>query len=199
MSVVAVIGSSRTEPGHPDYRNAQRLGRLLAEAGFTVASGGYGGLMEAVSEGARSAGGPVIGVTAPEVFPGRARVNRYVTDEQPADTLTERIHRLIYNSDAVVALSGSIGTLTELMSAWNLAFVAPFSDRTPKPVFAVGAPWADIIPYLTDRLETDGTLVTLVDTVDDAVDGIAALLKAAAGPTATGMLADGTDGSGALR
>ncbi|NIA25497.1 MAG: DNA-binding protein, partial [Gammaproteobacteria bacterium] len=87
MPTIAVIGSSRTPPDHPDYRDAQRLGRLLAEAGFTVASGGYGGLMEAVSQGARSVGGPVVGVTAPDVFPGRAGVNEYVTDEQPAETL----------------------------------------------------------------------------------------------------------------
>src|SRR5665811_940652 len=111
MPTIAVIGSSRTQSNDQDYLDAQRLGRLLAQAELTVASGGYGGLMEAVSEGAQSVGGAVIGVTAPDVFPGRARVNEYVTDEQPADTLTERIHQLIYHSDGVVALPGSIGTL----------------------------------------------------------------------------------------
>jgi len=168
MPTIAVIGSSRTQSNDQDYLDAQRLGRLLAQAELTVASGGYGGLMEAVSEGAQSVGGAVIGVTAPDVFPGRARVNEYVTDEQPADTLTERIHQLIYHSDGVVALPGSIGTLTELMSAWNLAFVAPFSDRTPKPIIAVGSHWAGIVTYLTEQLETDGTLVTLANNVDDA-------------------------------
>lgn len=172
MPVIAVIGSSRTRPDETDYQDAVRLGQMLAGAGFTIASGGYGGLMEAVSAGAADNGGSVIGVTAPGVFPGRSGVNRFVTDEQPADTLTERIHRLIYHADAVVALPGSIGTLTELMSAWNLAFVAPFSASVPKPVIAVGPLWADLVPYLAERLRTDGTLVSCVDTVDQAADVI---------------------------
>ncbi|NOY55451.1 MAG: LOG family protein [Actinobacteria bacterium] len=198
MPTIAVIGSSRTQPDHPDYQDAQRLGRLLADAGFTVASGGYGGLMEAVSKGARSVGGPVVGVTAPGVFPDRARVNEYVTDEQPAETLTERIHRLVYGSDAVVALPGSIGTLTELMSAWNLAYVAPFSGRMPKPVVAVGALWAEVVSWLAERLETDGTLVTLVDNVDEAFREIVERVKSITAPERPGMLNGGADTSGAL-
>jgi len=198
MPTIAVIGSSRTQPDHPDYQDAQRLGRLLADAGFTVASGGYGGLMEAVSKGARSVGGPVVGVTAPGVFPDRARVNEYVTDEQPAETLTERIHRLVYGSDAVVALPGSIGTLTELMSAWNLAYVAPFSGRMPKPVVAVGALWAEVVSWLAERLETDGTLVTLVDNVDEAFREIVERAKSITTPERPGMLNGGADTSGAL-
>ncbi len=173
MPVIAVIGSSRTQPDEPDYKDAFRLGRILASTGMTVASGGYGGLMEAVSAGARSEGGEVIGVTAPDVFPGRTGVNRFVTDERQADTLTERIHRLIYHSDAVIALPGSIGTLTELMSAWNLAFVAPFSGRHPKPIITIGALWSDLIPYLATRLDTDGDLVSCVASVDDAARWVA--------------------------
>ncbi len=195
MPVIAVIGSSRTEPDHPDYHAARRLGRLLAKAGYTVASGGYGGLMEAVSEGARSADGPVVGFTAPAVFPGRAGVNEYVTDERPADSLTERIHRLLDEADAVVALPGSIGTLTELMSAWNLAFVAPFSGEQPKPIVAVGSPWADIVPYLTERLDTNGALVTIVRTVEEAVSVIDDSAKSAGDGDAAGMLSDGRSGA----
>jgi uncharacterized protein (TIGR00725 family) len=176
MTVIAVIGSSRTQPDEPEYGDALRLGGALARAGFTVASGGYGGLMDAVSAGAADAGGQVIGVTAPHVFPGRKGVNRYVTVEEPAESLTERIHRLIYHSDAVVALPGSIGTLTELMSAWNLAFVAPFSNATPKPVIAVGPLWRDLIPLLAERLRTDGTLVRCVDTADEAARMVINLL-----------------------
>lgn len=177
MPVVAVIGSSQTRPGDPAYRDAVRLGRRLAEAGLTVASGGYAGLMEAVSEGAAEAGGSVIGVTAPDVFPGRTGVNRYVTDERPAETLTERIHQLVHHSDAVVALPGSIGTLTELMSAWNLAFVAPFSGRSPKPIIAVGPLWAELVPLLAERLSTNGALVRCVDSVDAAARLMITLLR----------------------
>ncbi|MFZ0492200.1 MAG: LOG family protein [Acidimicrobiia bacterium] len=181
MSIIAVIGSSQTRRDEADYKDAVRLGRTLATAGLTVASGGYGGLMEAVSEGAAEAGGSVIGVTAPSVFPGRTSVNPFVTDERAADTLTERIHQLIHHSDAVVALPGSIGTLTELMSAWNLAFVAPFSGRAPKPIVAVGPLWAELVPLLARRLSTDGTLVRCVDSVESAADLIIALLHGGEG------------------
>jgi uncharacterized protein (TIGR00730 family) len=180
MTVVAVIGSSQTKPDEADYQDAVRLGRALATAGLTVASGGYGGLMEAVSEGAAEVGGSVIGVTAPRVFPGRTGVNRFVTDERPANTLTERIHQLIHHSDAVVALPGSIGTLTELMSAWNLAFVARFSGQAPKPIVAVGPLWAELVPLLAGRLSTDETLVRCVDSVEGVTDLITVLLRGSA-------------------
>ncbi len=55
-TVVTVFGSSMAPAGDELYRSAERLGRMLAERGARVASGGYGGVMEAVSRGARAAG-----------------------------------------------------------------------------------------------------------------------------------------------
>jgi len=71
--VITVFGSSRPEEEHADYAEAQELGRALAESGFAVCSGGYGGVMEAVSRGAREAGGRVLAVTS-SFF--RAKTNR---------------------------------------------------------------------------------------------------------------------------
>jgi uncharacterized protein (TIGR00730 family) len=167
---VAVIGASQTPTDHPDYLAATRLGRLLAEAGFTVATGGYGGLMEAVSAGAAQAGGAVVGVTAPTVFPSRPGANQYVTEERPSPGVSDRIRDLVETADAVIALPGSIGTFAELIMAWNLASVAPFSGRQPKPVVAVGSVWSHLVPVLADRLDTDGGLVQCVATVDEAAD-----------------------------
>lgn len=170
--IVAVIGASQTQPEHPDYQDGVRLGRLLAEVGWAVASGGYGGLMEAVSSGAAERGGRVIGVTAPAVFPGRSGANSHVNEERPAATLTERIQDLLTISDAVVALPGSLGTLAELILAWNIAFVAPFSGRQPVPIVAVGRTWGELIPLLAERLATNGDLVQCVGTVDAAVAAV---------------------------
>jgi len=166
--IVAVIGASQARPEDPDYQDGVRLGRLLAEAGCTVASGGYGGLMEAVSAGAAEVGGRVIGVTAPTVFPGRSGANLHVTDERPAVTITERIQDLLTLADAVVALPGSLGTLTELAVAWNIAYVAPFSGGRPKPIVAVGPIWGELVPLLAERLATNGKLVQCVGTVEEA-------------------------------
>ena len=166
---VAVFGASSAAPGDGHFEDARELGRLLADAGYAVATGGYGGLMEAVSEGAASAGGHVIGVTAPAVFRSREGANVHVTEELRAASLTERIHDMIDLSDAAIALHGSLGTATELMVAWNLAFVARFSHEDPDPVVAVGATWRRMINDLGEILETDTSVITCVDTVADAV------------------------------
>ena len=68
---VAVFGSSQTIPDSADWRDAVHVGRRLAEAGLEVITGGYGGTMEAASLGASEAGGRVVGVTAPVLFPDR--------------------------------------------------------------------------------------------------------------------------------
>ena len=62
--IITVFGSSRPAEPHPDYREARQVGRLLAEHGFAVCSGGYGGVMEAVSRGAKEVSGKTYGVTA---------------------------------------------------------------------------------------------------------------------------------------
>ncbi len=133
--------------------------------------------MEAVSAGAAEVGDRIIGITAPEVFPGRSGANQYVTDERQAPTITERIQDLLTLADAVVALPGSLGTFTELVVAWNLAYVAPFSGRRPKLIVAVGPTWRELVPLLAHRLATDGNLVRCVDTVDEAAALVIAGLR----------------------
>ncbi len=167
-SLIVVFGASHTDPEGTDYRDGVQCGRLLAEAGYDIATGGYGGLMEAVSMGAADAGGHVIGVTAPAAFPGRSSANDYVADEQPAPSLTERIRRMSDIGAGFITLPGSIGTLTELMVAWNVAFVQARSGA-PRPVVTVGPMWRRLVALLTDELATDGSLVTCVDGVAEAV------------------------------
>jgi len=176
MDSVAVFGASIVSAGDPLYEQGVRCGRLLAEAGFGVATGGYGGLMEAVSLGARKADGRVTGVTVPSVFQNRDGGNAHLTHETRAQSLLERIQELAGTTAAAIALSGSLGTATELLAAWNLAYVTRFGEEEPKPIVAVGEPWASLVPLLTQALGTDGSLVSLVDTVDDAVETVAARL-----------------------
>lgn len=169
MFKVAVFGSSSTRPEDQIYRDTCRLGGLLAAAGCVVVNGGYGGLMEAVSMGAAQAGGHVIGITAPAVFPERSGTNPWIGEERAHASLTERIHDIITLTDATITVPGSIGTLTELLAAWNTAFVARFSGQHPKPVITVGHPWLTLVPHLTLSLATDGSLVTTTHDVDQAV------------------------------
>jgi len=170
--VIAVFGSSAGRPGEAAYEAARECGRLLAEAGYAVATGGYGGAMEACSRGAADAGGRVIGVTAPAAFPERPGANHWVRVEIPAPTLTERIHLMLNGSAACIALDGSIGTLTELLMAWNLAFVAGLAGAPASPVVAVGPTWAAVVAYLAAATGSDPSGVTLVPDVAAALAAI---------------------------
>lgn len=174
---IAVFGASRSLPGEPHYESAVRCGRLLAEAGFDVATGGYAGAMEAVAKGATDAGRQAFGITAPDVFADRSSTNRYITDERPASSLVSRIGDLVEATDGSIALWGSIGTATELLVAWNVAYVAQFSEAPRKPVLAVGQPWEEIIPSLETGLVTEQGLVTVVPTVDAAVTSLISQLE----------------------
>lgn len=174
---IAVFGASLSLPGSPHFEEAVLCGEMLARAGFAVATGGYGGTMEAVSAGARRADGHVIGVTAPDVFPRRVGANEHVVEERRAGSLVERIGRLANEADGAIALWGSLGTATELLVAWNLAFVAPFSDGTRKPIVAVGEPWTTIVPLLEKSLGTDPGIVTITDSVAEAIRYMTAALE----------------------
>lgn len=172
--LVAVFGSSAVHPGDPLWDEGARLGRLLVEAGAEVATGGYAGLMEAVSAGAAEAGGRPVGITAPSVFPGRAGANGYVAEEIAAATLPQRIAHIVEMTDAAVALPGSLGTLAELVVAWNAAFVAPFREARPKPVVAVGPTWTRLIEQMVVSIGADDRFVVCVDHVDAVVPLLAA-------------------------
>jgi len=171
--VIAVFGSSAGGPGDPGYEEARLCGRLLAEAGYTVATGGYGGTMEGCSRGAVEAGGWAIGVTAPAAFPDRPGPNRWVQEELPAATITERIHTILSLSAGCLALDGSIGTLTELVVAWNVAFVAALAGAPGRPVVAVGPRWRSLVPQLAAAIGTNPAPVTLADDVAAAVAALA--------------------------
>lgn len=176
IRTIAVFGASQSLPGDDHFREAALCGELLALAGFAVATGGYAGAMEAVSQGARLAGGHVIGVTAPSIFPSRVGANEHVIEERQAGSLVARIDRLVEDTNGAIALWGSLGTATELLVAWNVAYVAPFSGGQRKPVVAVGKPWTTIIPHLEESLETDPGIVTVTDNVADAVAHLKAVL-----------------------
>ena len=177
--VIAVFGSSDTGQDEALYEEATLCGRLLAEAGYAVITGGYGGVMEAVSKGAASAGGRVIGITAPEMFPNRTGANRWVAEVRAATSLTDRIHHLLGSSHGAIVLEGGIGTFTELVVSWCLSSTDVLRGRHPRPLVAVGSRWRTLVAGLAGALEADASLVTCVPDSAAAVAEIAHRL----GPT----------------
>jgi uncharacterized protein (TIGR00730 family) len=164
LPVVAVFGSSRTAPQDEAWRQAEAWGRTLAELGFAVASGGYGGSMEAVSRGAKAAGGLVIGVTAPDLFKSRSGANQHVDLEIPAPTLTGRIERMLELSRACLALPGGLGTLTEISVAWNAAYIQRLQGAETLPI-GVSAEWRPLLRPHLQISPAEIRLLTFIESV----------------------------------
>jgi uncharacterized protein (TIGR00725 family) len=133
--IVTVFGSSRPREAEIDYEEA----RSLAESGFAVCSGGYGGVMEAVSRGAKDAGGKTYAVTA-EFFTRAA--NSWIDKEVRVKTWQERLFELIRLADGFVACKGGTGTLVELAVVWEMLNK---SVMTGKPFTVLGDFWEPII------------------------------------------------------
>jgi len=137
--VITVFGSSRPKEGDPDYAEARALGRALAGAGMQVLSGGYGGVMEAVSRGAKEAGGHTLGITA-KFF--RATANPWIDQETSVTTWEERLFALIQRGNGLVACKGGTGTLVELAVAWEMLNKAIMKA---KPFVVLGEFWLPIV------------------------------------------------------
>jgi len=164
---ITVFGGSRCGPGAPEYQEALKLGRLLVDAGFDVCSGGYSGIMEAVSRGAHEAGGHVIGVTM-EQF--RSSPNPYLKKIEPSADFYARLQILIRDSDGYIALRGGMGTVTEISLVWNKLVMNVLPQR---PLILLGECWSGAIESLRQHLvisDSDMTHLTFAATAEEAVD-----------------------------
>lgn len=148
--IITIFGSSRPSESDPLYHLAYELGKVCAEAGWTVCNGGYGGIMEASARGAKEAGGSTIGVTV-SAFARRA--NKWIDREIHVSTLNERLMKLVELGDAYVILKGGTGTLLELAYVWE------FINKglmTEKPIVVVGEFWNSVIETLREELMGEG-------------------------------------------
>ena len=151
------------------------MGALLARRGFLVVNGGYGGVMEGASRGAREAGGRSLGVTTGAFRRGPG--NPYLDEEIREPDLFSRTRRLIELSHAYIILPGKSGTLAELMFVWalNRGGLLP-----PTRVVLLGACWEGVITALEKRqmIEREQLQITrLARTPVEAVEKVASFLR----------------------
>ncbi|MFQ5464618.1 MAG: TIGR00725 family protein [Thermodesulfobacteriota bacterium] len=121
-AIIAVVGAGHADPELD--RLASEVGRLIAESGSILLSGGRGGVMESASRGCREAGGLAVGI-----LPGtdQAEANPYI-DVPIATGLGEMRNLLVVRaSDALIAVGGGYGTLSEIALA----------HKTGKPVIGL--------------------------------------------------------------
>ena len=115
---IAVIGDGDAAPGSTAYQLAESLGEKLVDDGFRVVTGGLGGIMEAACRGARRSRAYQPGDTV-GILPGHdgAAANPAV-DVAIATGLGHGRNLVVAHADAVVAIGGGAGTLSELAMAW---------------------------------------------------------------------------------
>lgn len=146
MKTITVYGSSQVDPNHAVFQDALRIGEALAQAGYTVMSGGYFGVMEAISKGAKIAGGRVIGVTTDQIGEKfDVQPNGYLDEIVNYPDLRDRLLHMVEHADGYLAMPGGIGTLHEIAETWELMRIGGVPSR---PFVCYGPMWEEIIQIM---------------------------------------------------
>jgi len=176
--IVTIFGGSKCDESDLEYAQAQRVGELLAEAGFTICTGGYLGVMEAASRGAHERGGRVIGVTMNQ-FKGKP--NRYLTEKVPTAHFYERLQLLITRSVGFIALRGGMGTVTELSLVWNKLQTRVIE---PRPLVLLGDCWPPVVKQWQRYLAVSDDDVAALDFAKTPEEAVSIIKKKSIGVSA---------------
>lgn len=172
---VSIFGSARTPEGTEYYEAARETGKLLAEAGFEVITGGGPGIMEAGNRGAFEAGGVSVGVNIE--LPFEQAPNPYQTQELSFKYFMIRKTMFVKFSNAYVIFPGGFGTMDEVFEALTLIQTRKIRNF---PVVMFGSSyWKGLLSWLTSTMLSEKNinpedlgLMYLTDSPSDAVDFI---------------------------
>lgn len=167
--IVTIFGGSRCDEACEEYAQARETGARLAEAGYTICTGGYLGVMEAASRGARERGGRVLGITMNQ-FKGEP--NRFLTDKVATNHFYDRLQALIMRSVGFVAIKGGMGTVTEVSLVWNKLQTKVIE---PRPLVLLGDCWKPVVKCWQENLivsAADVAHLNFADTPEQAVNTI---------------------------
>jgi uncharacterized protein (TIGR00730 family) len=176
---VTVFGSARFPETHPYYALARETGKLLAEAGFTVMTGGGPGVMEGANRGARDGGGLSVGCNI--ALPVEQKPNPFLDEWIQFRHFYVRKVMLVKYSYAFMALPGGFGTMDEVFEIATLIQTRKIKDFPM--VLMPSAYWGPLIGFLADTLLTNGTIgsddLGVLQLVDSAEAGVALVREAA--------------------
>jgi len=175
--IITIFGGSKCREGDPEYSQAVQVGEMLAEAGFTICTGGYSGIMEAASRGAHERGGRVIGVTMNQF---KSEPNRYLTEKFPSEHCYERLQRLITRSVGYVALRGGMGTVTEISLVWNKMQTRVLE---PRPLVLLGDCWPPVVREWQRQLAVTDADVGFLRFASSPDEAVAIIVKESANVT----------------
>lgn len=170
-----VFGSARFREGHPYYAMARAVGGELAAAGFTVMNGGGPGIMEAVSRGAKEAGGRTVGCTID--LPKEQDTNTWLDRRVNFHYFFVRKVMMVKYSYGFVVLPGGFGTMDEIFETLTLIQTGKIHDF---PLVLMGVEyWQRLLQFLTSKMVPAGTIdsrdverLVLTDDPSEAVEEI---------------------------
>src|SRR3989338_223708 len=145
---VTILGSARFNENSPWYEEAQKLGRLLGKADFTVVTGGGGGIMEAANRGAYEAEGESVGLDVE--LPTEQRRNPYVKKGIGFHYFFTRKVMLSASAQAYVFFPGGFGTLDEF---FEMVTLVQTEKMERVPIVCVGADfWSPLDKWIREML-----------------------------------------------
>jgi uncharacterized protein (TIGR00725 family) len=173
--IVTIFGGSKCKEGFPEYEQARKVGQILAEQGFTICTGGYLGVMEAASRGAREKGGRVLGIVMNQF---KAEPNRFLTDKVATDHFYDRLQGLIQRSVGFIALKGGMGTVTEISLVWNKLTTKVIDKR---PLVLLGECWKPVVNAWEDNLVVSKEDISLLDFAETAEQAVQIIIEKSKG------------------
>jgi len=151
---VSIFGSTRTRPGDEVYQRAEQIGKLLAENGFAVITGGGPGVMEAANKGAFSAGGKSIGLNIE--LPLEQKPNPYTNITLNFRYFFVRKVMFVKYAVAYIILPGGFGTMDELLESITLIQTKKIR---PFPVILVGSNyWKGFLEWIKEVVLKEGKI-----------------------------------------
>jgi len=170
---VSVFGSARSQPDDKFYQMGVDVGRLLAEAGFAVITGGGPGIMEAANKGARLAGGTSVGLNIS--LPQEQEPNEYQDISLEFRYFFSRKMMFVKYAQGFVILPGGFGTMDELFESMTLLQTKRIMAF---PVVLMGSEyWSGLIDWVKTTMAQEGMIepgdvdiLTITDDPNEAVD-----------------------------
>jgi len=174
---VSIFGSARTSPDSPYYKLTEAIARQLSDAGFSVISGGGGGIMEAANKGAFFGKSPSIGLNIQ--LPREQAANEYQDISQTFRHFFARKYMFVRFANAYVVMPGGFGTLDELLEALTLVQTGK-SQRIP--IILVHEPfWRGLVEWFKTTLVDEKVIspedVNLIQVIDKPEDVVEAIFK----------------------
>jgi len=151
---VSMFGSARIKPADPYYAKAERIARLLSDAGFAVISGGGPGTMEAANRGAQGGRSPAIGLNI--MLPREQTGNNYQDVGINFRYFFARKMMFVRFASAYVVMPGGFGTIDELTEC--LTLVQTGKSRKIPIILVGGEFWQGLLDWMRDKLAGGGMI-----------------------------------------